>query len=324
MAYSEDTRNHILDLFKANHSAAAISRILHTEAAEVPGYATILKWRKSWENDGSLTTTKNPSERVEASPRKEKDVGDYSLEEMTEAKLKIQEAKKIWHLDNEKCEYNPTSLDFVESINRAKYHGETIEHKLHLGIYQIKPKGTTQVRTKKINDKVVKLTSQDHIFAHSRFDEASQNDSYSPENVREGNALYNKFLNYHIDPVFCNDKHDLSKSTKMILSKYNLKPLKTAKDFKDTKELKKYLKQQCAFKYTDDDRIIGSNMVSELTKSAKGSFEAPELGILDGPNNITSVRAYSMPLYKLDSNAGILDRAHEEIICIGNVVTEIL
>lgn len=47
-----------------------------------------------------------------------------------------------------------------------------------------------------------------------------------------------------------------------------------------------------SFKYWED-RIVTSNMVAKLPRSPGRSFEDPELGILDGYKNPTSMKAYN-------------------------------
>lgn len=305
MTYSQETRDIVLGLLQTGNSVASISRSFE----EKPSAGTIYTWQKQWRLEGVLEV----GDRVahESPVRVQWKPSDYDDENNKKAKTLILEAKKLWGAIKEathnKYIYDPKFDDFSESLVREGYHGKTIEDTLHLGIYQIKPIKTTQVRTKKIGGKTEKLTSQDHIFPHSKM--TDEKESYNPENVREGNAKYNAALaQYYLDPIFCDNGKSLSQSTIDIIRKYNLMPVKTIKDFNGNRDkLKKYLKQEVKFKYTEDDRIITSNMVTKLDTTSIGSFEAPELGIMDGPQNKRSIKAYSVPLYKLATRSGIID-----------------
>ena len=303
MRYSNDIRNKALELLATGLKATDVARSMQSDSnsEKTPSAATIRKWKHE-----SEAVSPSP---VESHERKAQIMKDHDVEVKVKANAEIINAQKIWQINSEKYVYKPKTLEVADSIAREQYHGKTLENKLHMGIYQIKPRGTEQVRTKKIGDKELKLTSQDHIFPHSNI--KNSKDSYNPENIREGNAVYNNFLSNHLDPMFCDNGRSISKSTADMLIKYSLTPLKTSKDFENEKAQKKYIKNQSTFKYTDNGNIVSSNMVTDLDKSMNSSFEAPELGLLDGPNNIISARAYSVPLYKLDSNAGILDVTYQ-------------
>jgi hypothetical protein len=238
-------------------------------------------------------------------------IKDYSEMEIKKGKQVNKECRELWSKEKIPKGYvcKPKNLDFIESIAREKHHGNSFENKLHLGIYQVKQEGTIQVRTKVINNKHIDLTSQNHIFPDSQIKDKTN--SYHPENTREGNATFNKYINNKIDPIFSDNCKSLSNSTVEMIKKYNMAPLKTLKDFNGDKSLfekhlKDALKCHISFKYNEDDRIVTSNMIVQFTKSHRGFYEAPEQGIMDGQKTI-SVNAYSVPLYKIDTSAGIID-----------------
>jgi hypothetical protein len=305
MTYSQEIRNTILDLLKAGHTAESISRNYEGH----PSAGTIGRWKKEWRKEGILEA----GDRVihESPVRVQWKPSDYDNESNKKAKKLWLESKKLWDsiqaTTNNKYIYKPKLDAFAESIAREKYHGKTIEDTLHLGIYQVTPINKSQVRTKKIDGKTVKLTSQNHIFPNSKMEDGKE--SCNPENVREGNAKYNAALaQFYLDPIFCDNGQSLSKSTIDIIREYNLTAVKTIKDFNGNRNMfKKYLKQEVKFRYTENDRIITSNMVIKLDMTPKGFFEAPELGIMDGPQNNRSIKAYSVPLYKLATRVGIID-----------------
>jgi|GEM_PF-3161780 len=309
MAYSIEIRNAVLELLLSGESAASVSRAYNNH----PAASTILGWRKCWVQEGQI----EGKEKVVQSPqRRQWSLKDYQDDDRNDSQKARAECKKSWNLkellgENDNVEYNPSSLDFCASHARGKIHGDTIEDRLHLGVFQIRPKGSGQVRIKEIGAVRIKLTSQDHIYPHSHMEVAK--DSNHPTNIREGNAIYNSKIGNRIDPVFNYNGKSLSNSTVSILKQYSIKPLKTLGDFDgDCRKYKQYLKQEPTFKYTDQGKIVSSNLVSGLEKNTKGSYEAPELGIMNGPMHTGSLKAYSVPLYRIDSSAGILDTSISE------------
>lgn len=285
MTYSKDTKNIVLKSLLEGKTPKEIS-----EGAGAPCLSTIYRWR----NEAGLKLLEKivleALPKVQNSARKNWAKKDYSDEQKKDWEKKKEILNKKW---GDIRGYKPNNIEYIESVAREKYHGETLEDKEHLEIYQL----NGSARTKKIGpqDSELKLTAQDHIFPHSHIPMELRGESYNPINVREGNAAINGFIRDCIDPVFKKGEKTISHETAEMLNKYNLKEVPPPKGY-------------ASFKYWED-RIVTSNMVTKLPQSSGGSFEAPELGILDGPKSIVSMKAYSVPLYKINSSAGIIDIA---------------
>jgi hypothetical protein len=285
MAYSQDVKDKVLNLLLKGKTAKQISNKNGGEPSE----STIKRWIKNEIidfdiNNVTLKQTPSASTGNKSTSRKEWGLNKYSKKHKEQGTNEKELREDLWEdVDN----YKSALKDFVESAARREYHGSTLEDKLHLGIYQVHTKGVTTPRTKQVG----KLTSQDHIFPHSKM--KNHEDSYHPENIREGHALFNIYIKAKIDPVFisCKKGKAISKSTADMIQKYNLE---------------NSLKDHVSFKYFND-RIVTSNMVKKLTVSTGKSFEAPDPGILNGPKKDVSIKAYSVPLYKINTAAGIID-----------------
>ena len=296
MKYSQDVSDKVLKLLLLGKTPKEIS-LEKWITSKTPAKSTIVKWIKEGVidfniNDVTLKQTSSASTGNKSTSRNEWGICKYSKEHQQKGAKEKKSSEDLWEdVDN----YQPHVKDFVESAARREYHGSTLEDKLHLGIYQVHTKTATTPRTKNVG----KLTSQNHIFPHSKI--KNHEDSYHPENIREGHALFNMHIGAKIDPIFCKqgkttDKtisgEAISKSTAEMIQKYNFK------DFND----------HVSFIYSNG-RIVTSNMVKNLDKCGGGSFEAPDLGILNGYKKAVSMKAYSVPLYKISTSAGIIDIA---------------
>ncbi len=286
MTYSQTDRDKVLKSLLQGKNVKEIS----DSNGGKPSKATIDRWIK----DGiicSKPAKSDPLVKIHKTGRDEWGIKDYRTKEQQKGNKKKLEYEENWRGVEG---YKPKSLTFIESAAREKYHGSSLEDELHLGVYQLQ--GSPRTKKVGIAKSLIKLTSQNHIFPDTRITKSDE--SYDPKNIREGNAVINNYISARIDPVFEGGGKAISESTAKMLNKYNLK--NTALD------------KHITFKYFGD-RIATSNMVKKLPVSAGGAFEDPEPGILDGINE-PSKKAYSVPLYKINTKAGIIDTSSSVIV----------